>query len=142
MIRQGFDPLLNPLEQLVHFCECLEATLQISETRGLSNETKRTNKENKKGVAKTGKCWDVHKRTSHNTEDCLKVKNWKAQTQGKQPPFGNKMWKCKSNPNQSKSGDLNMVVRKSQEQLNKIKRDLHALAAATLTSTNRATGSN
>ena len=83
MIRQGFDPLLNPLEQLVHFCERLEAT-QTAEPRTVTvTETKKPPKKASNG--KHSKWCEVHKVTSHNTRDCWAVKNGNSSCERKTP---------------------------------------------------------
>jgi len=95
MIRQGFDPLLNPLEQLIHFCERLEAT-EHTEPRSATttrvvhtmNDTKKPPK--KAHVGKHSKWCKVHRLNSHNTKDCWAIKNGQARVEGKPHTFAHK----------------------------------------------------
>jgi len=132
MIRQGFDPLLNPLEQLVHFCERLEATEHAEPRSATATRVVQTTNVAKKPpkkahVGKHAKWCEVHHSNSHNTKDCWAIKNGQARVEGKPRTFAHKKWERGSNSKPTNSGDLNAVVQKSQDQLKKIRKDLQSL---------------
>jgi len=73
MIRQGFDPLLRTMDELVLFCERQEATSSSTKNRPATAPKQHVN-HGPKHDAKTTK-WcdyhsDYHKNRSHNTVDC------------------------------------------------------------------------
>jgi len=131
MICQRFDPLLNPLEQLVHVCERLEATMQTTEAKVVTTTTHESKKPPKKApVDKHTKWCEVHRVNSHNSKDCWDIKNGQAHGEGNPRMFANKKWERKPSSNPTNSCNLNAVMQKSQEQLKKIRKDLQTLTAA------------
>ena len=129
MIRQGFDPLLRTMDDLVLFCECQEATSSSTETRSATTSTKQHVNHGPKHVTNPIKWCDYHKNRLHNTADCMSLNgpprkpgNYKSQPHNKthwqrKPPGNNKN-------NNAKPGDLHAMLKQNQEVLKKARAEL------------------
>ena len=116
MDEHDFDPLAKGVDQLVAFCERMEAAEEHRndpETKGTTSAKKASKKH--KSTRNNGKKWcDYHETNSHNTSECEVLKKLKASKGDSKPPFKNKTWKRKSDDAKSfTKKELNAIARKA-----------------------------
>jgi len=129
MIRQGFDPLLRTMDDLVLFCKCQVATSSSTETRPATVPTKQHMNHCPKHGTKPIKWCYYHKTRSHNTAECKSFNgpphrpgNYKLHPNNKtnwqrKPPGNNQH-------NNAKTGDLHAMLKQNQEVLKKARAEL------------------
>ena len=94
MVVQGFDPVNNTVSAFVEFCERLEQTESFKEKEESPKKAKATTGKRKSNEKEKSYYCKVHKKNStHDTEDCLTLKN--ANGTGSNKHFKSKTWERK-----------------------------------------------
>lgn len=123
MDKQGFDPLEKSLQEVVDFCERMEASEDFDPAREGGKTKSKDGKSNKsphKGKSSGGSkhCLFHGNNDTHNTDDCLVLKKQVGALRNnkdgdRKPPFKSKTWKrdADKSTNSSKK-ELAAFVRK------------------------------
>ena len=139
MEKQGFDPMDQPVTDVVDFMERLETTEDFDADKDTKSVAKKGNgKSGKKSANSKGKqnlyCMFHGENNSHKTEDCYQLqkeaKRLKKENNGNDKSYGkskNKTWSRKAEEAKSASkNDLAVFIRKEVKK--GVKKDLKAMS--------------
>jgi len=134
MTHQGFDCFVSPLEQMIHFCERMEATPNspIPAKSTGNNDVKPTSHN---GKQKSNKWCEYHENTTHNTRDCTTLIKLKARRRHNDGRF-KQDWKPKISMQQSgnnrshRDDPTSTLLQKSQKVFKQAKHELQMLSQA------------